>query len=73
MNWTRGEVERETEQEEEECRAWERVRMLIGKVEMLQVKIGMPLMPTKLDVEPTQGIKPNELNSITYNNFTLIL
>jgi hypothetical protein len=49
----RVEVEREIEQGEEECRASEKVRMLIGKAELPRLKKGMPLKPAKPHVEPT--------------------
>ena len=54
-NWNRGEVEREIEQEEEEFRALEKARMLIGKAELPQPKKGMPLKPAMPRVEPTKG------------------
>jgi hypothetical protein len=53
-NWNRVEVARETEQRVEECRASEKVKMLIVKAELPQPKIGMPLNSTKPRVEPTQ-------------------
>lgn len=54
-DWSRVEVEREIGQGEEECRASERARMLIGKAELPLLQKGMPLKPTEPRVEPTQG------------------
>ena len=54
-NWNLVEVEREIEQGEEECRASEKVRMLIGKAELPRLRKDMQLKPTKPRVEPTQG------------------
>ena len=48
------EVEREIERGGEECRASEKVRMLIEKAELPLPKKGMLLKPTKPRVEPTQ-------------------
>ena len=48
------EVEREIERGGEECRAPEKVRMLIEKAELPLPKKGMLLKPTKPRVEPTQ-------------------
>ena len=53
-NWNRVEVEREIERGGEECRASEKVRMLIEKAELPLPKKGMLLKPTKPRVEPTQ-------------------
>lgn len=63
-NWNQAEVEREIEREGEESRASEKAKMLIGKAEMVQPKKGMRRKPTKPHVEPTQGSRPNKLNSI---------